>query len=77
MKKTSVLLITVLFLSATACSNRAMYFNGQTNLRTECHMGPMSQYDECMARTSTSYEEYLRDRDAALKQSRQNGRVND
>lgn len=72
MKKAACMItVTVLLLSATACSNRAMYFNGQTNLRTECHEGPMSQYDECMARTSRSYEEYQRDREEALQQGRQ------
>jgi hypothetical protein len=67
MKKTKGLLLFALFLSATACSNKAIYMNAQTNLRTDCHRGPMSQYQECMARTSTSYEEYLRDREEALK----------
>ena len=63
--KTGAILMTVLFLSAAACSNKAIYMNAQTNLRTECHKGPMSQYQECMARTSRSYEEYLRDREEA------------
>mgnify|MGYP001300209090 CR=1 FL=1 len=67
LKKTNRFLFSAIFLSITACSNNAMYFNGQTNLRTECHRGAISQYDECMARTSTSYEEYRRDRDEALK----------
>lgn len=68
--KAGMLMMVVLVLSYTACSNRAMYFNGQTNLRTECHRGPISQYDECMARTSTSYEEYRRDREETLESRR-------
>ncbi|MDO9518860.1 MAG: hypothetical protein Q8K97_15830 [Pseudohongiella sp.] len=66
-RKFNGILVLVLFLSAAACSNKAVYMNAQTNLRTECHMGPMSQYQECMARTSRSYEEYLRDREEALR----------
>jgi hypothetical protein len=48
------------------CSSRAVYDNMQRNNRQECANGPPAQYDECLDRSSKSYEEYQRDRKVVL-----------
>lgn len=70
-KVISLIALTVLLPGVTACNNKTIYLAAQNNLRIECHKGPISQYQECMARTSRSYEEYIRDREEASEQSRQ------
>lgn len=66
MSRSNKLLILLFLFAASGCSNKAIYMNAQLNARNECHFGPMSQYQECIARTNKSYEQYLRDRSEAL-----------
>lgn len=46
-----------------ACSSRGVYEGIQTSNRLECGRLPPSQYDECMARNDTPYDEYRRERE--------------
>jgi hypothetical protein len=55
-----LILIAVLMLSA--CTNRGAYEAMQASERFECHKVPTSQYDECMEKLNTSYEQYERER---------------
>lgn len=47
------------------CSARGTYEGIQTSEQIACGRLPPSQYEECMARNSQSYEDYQRDREAA------------
>jgi len=49
------------------CSNRQVYDAAQSSQRIQCSKLPEWQYDECMDRTGKSYDEYLREREAAGK----------
>lgn len=49
------------------CGNKAVYDNVQRNNRQECVNVPPAQYEECIQRSSQSYEEYKRDRAEVLK----------
>lgn len=49
------------------CSSKAVYDNVQRNNRQECVNVPPAQYEECIQRSSQSYEEYKRDRAEVLK----------
>lgn len=49
------------------CSSKAVYDNMQRNSRQECVSVPPAQYDECIERSSKSYDEYKRDRAEVLK----------
>lgn len=55
----------VLFVVA-GCSNKAVYDNIQHNNRQACNRVPPAQYDECMARSDKSYQEYEREREALV-----------
>lgn len=59
MYKLLVLVVPLLF---AGCSKKAVYDNIQLNNRNECNKVPPSQYEECIERTSKSYEEYERER---------------
>ena len=48
-----------------ACSNEAVYNNIQHNQRLECEKLPPSQYEECMAESGGSFEEYQQHRNEA------------
>jgi hypothetical protein len=56
------LLVVVAPLLFVGCSNKAVYDNIQFNNRKECNKVPPSQYEECIDRSSKSYEEYGRER---------------
>ena len=43
------------------CSNQLIYENIQHHQREECAKQPPSQYEECMAAASKSYDEYQRE----------------
>ena len=62
-------LLTGLFLvfAMSACSSRQAYEAMQTRERNECLKVPESQYQECMERTSQSYDEYRREREDLKK----------
>lgn len=45
-------------LSISACTNKSLYENIQSNNQFACNNVAASQYDDCMDRSSMSYEEY-------------------
>lgn len=49
------------------CSYRGSYDSIQASNRMQCRKLPPSQYDECMERFSTSYDDYERQRQESLK----------
>lgn len=51
----------------SACSNKAVYENVKWNNQIECLRLPPDQYDECMERSSKSYEEYESERQETLE----------
>lgn len=53
-----VVLFGVLLSLVSACSNKDLYDNIQANNQFACNNVAPSQYDECMQRSSMSYEEY-------------------
>jgi len=51
----------------TACSGQQWYEAVQGSQRHECHtMKRQSDYEACMARYDTSYQDYQRERKAVL-----------
>ena len=48
------------------CSNRQIYTAVQENRRLECSKLPQGQYEKCMSEYDTPYEEYERERQAAI-----------
>ncbi|WP_085987764.1 hypothetical protein [Marinomonas sp. MED121] len=48
----------VLLCLISACSKKDLYENIQANNQFACNNVAASQYDECMQRSSMSYEEY-------------------
>ena len=48
----------VVMVLVTGCSNKDLYDNIQANNQFACNNVAPSQYDECMERSSMSYEEY-------------------
>ena len=54
--KVSFFILIALFISA--CSNKSLYENIQSNNQFACNNVAASQYDDCMDRSSMSYEEY-------------------
>lgn len=59
------LCLTAVFLLA-GCTNQQIYTAIQENRRQECGKLPKGQYEQCMRDYDTSYEEYERERQAAL-----------
>ena len=60
--------LTVIFTLLTgACSNKAIYDNIQLNNRQQCAKLPPSQYDECIAHYSKTYDEYEKERKEVIK----------
>jgi len=55
-------LLTLTVLALVACSNQALYETLQNNERQDCIKEPGALYDECIQRTSTTYEEYQKQR---------------
>jgi len=58
------------FVLLAACSNQQMYENVQRDQRQKCQTLPDSEFQRCMARTAQSFEDYWRDREAALNRDR-------
>lgn len=67
MDKLQVFVLLLLITQLPACTNRGMYEGIQTSNRIECGKLPPSQYDECMERSSLSYDEYERQREETAK----------
>ncbi|MBS8242156.1 hypothetical protein DYI22_16845 [Marinobacter lipolyticus] len=61
------LYLLLLCILVAGCSSKAVYDNMQRNNRQECVNVPPAQYEECIQRSSKSYEEYERDRAEVLK----------
>ena len=57
-----VLLLSVFLF--VACSNKSVYDNIQSHNQKECSKLPLSQYDECIHRSSKPYKDYKRERDS-------------
>ena len=66
MKKAKVLIGVVVVL-LSACSNRAMYDTMQQHQRKECLDEQPAAYQECIERTNKSYKEYERERQQQMK----------
>ena len=60
------LTVLVLFLAIAGCSSRGAYEGIQVSNRNECARLPLSEYDECMEKANKPYDEYERERKAAL-----------
>ncbi|HAC28366.1 MAG: hypothetical protein CMG79_19620 [Marinobacter sp.] len=67
MNVTKTLYLLLVCVLVAGCSSKAVYDNVQRNNRQECVSVPPPQYDECIQRSSKSYEEYERDRSEVLK----------
>ena len=65
--KNTILFAVTCILILSACSHRAWYDGMQVSQRNECVKEPIAQLDACMQRTQTSYDEYVREREALLK----------
>ncbi|KPJ93935.1 MAG: hypothetical protein AMJ55_07150 [Gammaproteobacteria bacterium SG8_15] len=57
----------LLVIAMSACSSRQAYEAMQTRERNECLTVPESQYQECMERTTRSYDEFSRERENLKK----------
>lgn len=68
------LLMILVMLGATGCSNKAVYDNMRINQRNECLKEPPSAYFECIERTKKSYEKYERERKELLEKASTNGK---
>ena len=53
-----VTMLTLVLALVAGCSNKDLYENIQANNQFSCENVAPSQYDECMDRSSMSYEEY-------------------
>lgn len=62
-----ILYLLLVSVSLAGCSGKAVYDNMQRNARQECVGVPPAQYEECIERSTKSYEEYKRDRAEVLK----------
>ena len=63
MKPSLYIMIALLLMS---CSNRQIYTAIQENRRLECSKLPQGQYEKCMSEYDTPYDEYEREREAAI-----------
>jgi len=48
------------------CTNNEIYDFIQSDRQAECYKLPQPQYEDCMKRTSESYENYKQKRDDAI-----------
>jgi len=67
-KSMNRLLILLVLLGMTACSNRAIYESTRIQQRNDCLKEPPPLYEECVERTNKTFEEYRREREEALEQ---------
>lgn len=58
------LLVLIVLLGVTACSNRAVYENVRLHQRNECLQEPAPRYEECLERVNKPYNDYKRERKA-------------
>jgi len=63
---TSKLLMILVVLCMSGCSNKAIYDETRRQGRYECLKEPPSAYSECIERTNKTYEEYKRQRKELL-----------
>jgi hypothetical protein len=58
-----LLLLSLVAVGLSACTNRDIYENIRTDQRQDCNRQPSdSERQRCLARTQDSYEEYTRKR---------------
>ena len=50
------------------CTNRTWYDSFRQVQRDECYKGPDSELEDCLRATEVSFDEYKRQRRAALKE---------
>jgi hypothetical protein len=62
------LMILMVLLAVTGCSNRAVYENIRIHQRNECLKELPSRYEECIEPPNKSFEEYQRERKEVLEQ---------
>jgi hypothetical protein len=62
--------LVLLALVLSGCSNRQVYDAIQKNRQLECQKLPGTQYEECMKQFSEPYDEYKRERDELTKEER-------
>jgi len=67
MKKYGSLIIILLVIYMQACSTRQVYDSIQYNERLKCQEVHHSEYDDCIERTSESYDKYKEKRDAVIE----------
>lgn len=63
---TRQLAILILILGVSGCSNKAVYDNLQMQHRNDCIKEPPPTYDDCVARSNQSFEDYERERNEVL-----------
>jgi hypothetical protein len=59
-------IVLVIALALLGCSNKQIYTAVQDNRRVECGKLPQNQYEQCISEYDTPYEEYERERQAAI-----------
>ena len=60
------LLMVLVLISFSGCSNKVMYDNLHLNQQQKCAEEPRATYIECIERTSKPYEDYERERKKLL-----------
>lgn len=61
------LLVMLLIVGLTACSNRAVYENIRIHQTNECLKVPPARYGECLESVNKPYDEYERERKEILE----------
>ena len=60
------ILILILAIASTACSNQAIYETIQASDRHTCYTYVGSRFESCLQRYDKTYEEYKRERDEVI-----------
>ena len=56
----SLCMLIVIVISSLSCTEQQVYYSIQSARQNDCQKQPPSQYDECMEKASTSYNDYQR-----------------
>jgi len=65
-----ILSMLLALLAISACSNRAIYENLRLQQRTACLKEPPSLYEACMEGARQPYDDYRREREEMLQDSK-------
>lgn len=57
----------IALLALSGCSAEGVYNSRQSSEQTECRKQPPPADQECLQRTKKTYDEYMREREEALK----------